>query len=120
MAKQNTRISLWQIMTFSVDLLPFSACLTCSSVGGSENGDSCAWGHHAPAADGKDFDHDVSWSEAHWDLSVGAVDGASLAYGGGGAAADVWDGEIKDHDVAAGRQGGKASSPATVAEFILK
>lgn len=92
-------------------------------MGGSENGDSHAWGHHAPAADGKDFDHDVSWGKAHWDSSVGAADGASLAYGGGGgaAAAGAWDGVIS-HDVAAGRQGGHASIlcvvPASQTELV--
>lgn len=98
-----------------VNLLPFSACLTCSSAGGSENGDSHAWGHHAPADDGKDFDHDVSWRKDHWDLYVGAADGASLA-DGGGAAAGAWDGVIRGRDVAAGIQGGRASTPAMKAE----
>lgn len=97
-------------MSWYVNLSPSSACWTCCAVGGSEGGESSAWGYHAPAVDGRDSGHGASWGEAHWHLDVAADDGVSPAYDV--AAAGAWaDGIVRARDVESGRQEGRALSP---------
>lgn len=102
---------------------PSSACWTCCAAGGSEDAESSAWGHRAPAVDGRGAGRGASWDEAPLNFAAAAdeedggggaapvcdVDAAAAA-GGVGADAGA-DGKTGSRDEEAGKQEDRASDP---------
>lgn len=101
---------------------PSSACWTCCAAGGSEDAESSAWGHRAPAVDGRGAGRGASWDEAP--LNFAAADeedggggaapvcdvDAAAAAGGVGADAGAG-GKTGSRDEEAGKQEDRASDP---------
>lgn len=100
---------------------PSSACWTCCAAGGSEDAGSSAWGHRAPAVDGRGAGRGASWDEAPLNFAAAAdeedggggaapVCDVDAAAGGVGADAGA-DGKTGSRDEEAGKQEDRASDP---------
>lgn len=100
---------------------PSSACWTCCAAGGSEDAESSAWGHRAPAVDGRGAGRGASWDEAPLNFAAAAdeedggggaapVCDVDAAAGGVGADAGA-DGKTGSRDEEAGKQEDRASDP---------